>query len=161
MLIFSSAGSVLSGGQQKRLALAKVLLDEADFVIMDEPTNHLDLDMIEWLESFLTTANMTMLLVTHDRYFLDEICDEILELDNGTLYRHKGNYSYYLEKKPKGWIMNRHLRLVQKIFIGQNWSGCANSQEQEALSQNRVLMHFMKQKKMPKGKQNRIMFTRH
>lgn len=98
---FHQQVGVLSGGQQKRLALAKVLLDEADFVIMDEPTNHLDLDMIEWLESFLTTANMTMLLVTHDRYFLDEICDEILELDNGTLYRHKGNYSYYLEKKAE------------------------------------------------------------
>lgn len=91
----------LSGGQQKRLALSKVLIDEADFIIMDEPTNHLDLDMIEWLESFLASTNITMLLVTHDRYFLDEICDEILELEDGKLYRHKGNYSYYLEKKAE------------------------------------------------------------
>ncbi len=98
---FHQQVSALSGGQQKRLALAQVLLAEADFIIMDEPTNHLDLDMIEWMESFLASTSLTMLLVTHDRYFLDEICDEILELDNGTLYRHKGNYSYYLTKKAE------------------------------------------------------------
>jgi ABC transport system ATP-binding/permease protein len=89
----------LSGGQKKRVALAKVLLEEPDFLIMDEPTNHLDLDMIEWLEDYLDRANMTLLMVTHDRYFLENVCNVILELDKGILYRHKGNYSYYLEKK--------------------------------------------------------------
>jgi ATP-binding cassette subfamily F protein uup len=89
----------LSGGQQKRISLARVLIEEPDFLILDEPTNHLDLDMIEWLEEYLMKANLTLLLVTHDRYFLDRICDEILELDGGILYRHKGNYSYYIEQK--------------------------------------------------------------
>ncbi len=89
----------LSGGQKKRIALAKVLLEEPDFLIMDEPTNHLDLEMIEWLEDYLDRSNMTLLMVTHDRYFLENVCNVILELDKGILYRHKGNYSYYLEKK--------------------------------------------------------------
>ncbi|CAN5242321.1 ABC-F family ATP-binding cassette domain-containing protein [soil metagenome] len=92
---------VLSGGQQKRLALAKVLIDEPDFLILDEPTNHLDLDMIEWLEEYLTRANMTILMVTHDRYFLEHVCNEIMELDRGVIYRSKGNYSWYLEKKAE------------------------------------------------------------
>lgn len=93
--------SQLSGGQLKRLALAQVLLADADFIIMDEPTNHLDIDMIEWLEGYLGGTHATMLLVTHDRYFLDEICTEILELEDGTLFKHKGNYSYYLEKNAE------------------------------------------------------------
>ncbi|MEH0154928.1 ABC-F family ATP-binding cassette domain-containing protein [Limibacter armeniacum] len=91
----------LSGGQRKRIAMAKVLIDEPDLLIMDEPTNHLDLDMIEWLEQYLVRAKLSLLLVTHDRYFLDRICDEILELSDGTMYRHKGNYSYYIEKKAE------------------------------------------------------------
>lgn len=89
----------LSGGQQKRVALAKVLIMEPDLLVLDEPTNHLDLDMIEWLEEVLSEKNLTLLMVTHDRYFLDHVCDEILELDSGQLYRYKGNYSYFLEKK--------------------------------------------------------------
>ena len=89
----------LSGGQQKRLALARVLLNEPDFIILDEPTNHLDLDMIEWLEEYLTKTNLTLLMVTHDRYFLERVCDTIIELDKGKLYKYKGNYSYFLEKK--------------------------------------------------------------
>lgn len=89
----------LSGGQKKRVALARVLIEAPDFLIMDEPTNHLDLEMIEWLEDYLDRANMTLLMVTHDRYFLENVCNVILELDKGVLYRHKGNYSYYLEKK--------------------------------------------------------------
>jgi ATP-binding cassette subfamily F protein uup len=89
----------LSGGQRKRLALARVLIQEPDFVIMDEPTNHLDLQMIEWLEAWLQSLDLTMLLVTHDRYFLDKICNEIIELDMGKIYTYKGNYAYFLEKK--------------------------------------------------------------
>lgn len=88
----------LSGGEKKRLALALVLLDEPDLLILDEPTNHLDIEMIEWLEKFLSQSNVTLLMVTHDRYFLDRICNHIFELSNEKLYHHKGNYSYYLEK---------------------------------------------------------------
>ncbi|EAY23817.1 ATP-binding cassette domain-containing protein [Microscilla marina] len=91
----------LSGGQKKRVALAKVLIDEPDFLILDEPTNHLDLDMIEWLENYLSASQLTLLMVTHDRYFLDRICTEIIELDRQTLFRFKGNYEYYLEKKAE------------------------------------------------------------
>lgn len=89
----------LSGGQQKRLALVKVLLDEPDFLILDEPTNHLDVDMIEWLEEYLQQPGITLFMVTHDRYFLENVCDSIIELDGGQLYRYKGSYSDYLEKK--------------------------------------------------------------
>jgi ATP-binding cassette subfamily F protein uup len=89
----------LSGGQQKRVALAKVLIEEPDFIILDEPTNHLDLEMIEWLEDYLNRANLTILMVTHDRYFLDRVCNTILELDNSTIYKYKGNYQQYLESK--------------------------------------------------------------
>jgi ABC transport system ATP-binding/permease protein len=91
----------LSGGQKRKVALAKVLLDEIDFLIMDEPTNHLDIDMIEWMESFLLKRNLTLLVVTHDRYFLDNVCDEIFEIDNKQIYRYKGKYEYYLEKKAE------------------------------------------------------------
>ncbi len=89
----------LSGGQKKRLALAKILIQQPDLVIMDEPTNHLDLEMIEWLEGFLKSSEMTLMLVTHDRYFLDNVCNEIIELEGGKLYYHKGNYAYFVEKK--------------------------------------------------------------
>ncbi|MCB9332499.1 MAG: ABC-F family ATP-binding cassette domain-containing protein [Lewinellaceae bacterium] len=89
----------LSGGQVKRLALVKVLLDEPDFLILDEPTNHLDVDMIEWLEEYLQQPGITLFMVTHDRYFLENVCDSIIELDGGQLYRYKGSYSDYLEKK--------------------------------------------------------------
>lgn len=92
---------VLSGGQKKRLSLAKILIDQPDFLILDEPTNHLDLEMIEWLQEYLTKSQMTLLMVTHDRYFLDAICNEIIELEEGDLYKYKGNYTYYLEKKAE------------------------------------------------------------
>ncbi len=89
----------LSGGQQRRLALALALLNEPGLLILDEPTNHLDLDMIEWLEQYLTQTKITLFMVTHDRYFLERVCDEIIELDRGKIYKYTGNYSYYLEKK--------------------------------------------------------------
>lgn len=91
--------ATLSGGQRKRVAMAKMLIDQPDVMILDEPTNHLDIEMIEWLEGFLSAAERTILMVTHDRVFLDRVCDTIIEIDNGTLYRHKGNYSAYLESK--------------------------------------------------------------
>lgn len=91
----------LSGGQKKRVALAKALVVNPDFLILDEPTNHLDLDIIEWLENYLATQNLTLLMVTHDRYFLDRVTNEILEIENGNLYRYNGNYSHFLEKKAE------------------------------------------------------------
>lgn len=91
----------LSGGQKKRVSLAKLLVEEPDLLLLDEPTNHLDLDMIEWLENYLNALNKTVLLVTHDRYFLDKVCDTIVELDNGKLYVYSGNYAYFLEKKSE------------------------------------------------------------
>lgn len=91
----------LSGGQQKRVALANVLITEPDFLMLDEPTNHLDLDMIIWLEGFLQRGNKTLLMVTHDRYFLDRVCDTILELDQQKIFSYKGNYAYYLEKRQE------------------------------------------------------------
>ena len=91
----------LSGGQRKRVALAKILIEEPDFLILDEPTNHLDLDMIEWLEEYLKRSNLTLFLVTHDRFFLENVCNVIMELDEGILFKYKGNYSYFLEKKAE------------------------------------------------------------
>ncbi len=91
----------LSGGQLKRVALANTLITEPDFLMLDEPTNHLDLEMTEWLEEYLRQAKITLLMVTHDRYFLDRVCSEIIEIDNRSLYRYKGNYSYYLEKRQE------------------------------------------------------------
>lgn len=89
----------LSGGQKKRLAIAKMVIDDPEFIILDEPTNHLDLDMIEWLENYLKDANLTVLMVTHDRYFLERVCNQIIELDRGVLYNYSGNYSDFLHKK--------------------------------------------------------------
>ncbi|MBB4043639.1 ATP-binding cassette subfamily F protein uup [Bacteroides reticulotermitis] len=91
----------LSGGQLKRVALANTLITEPDFLILDEPTNHLDLDMTEWLEEYLRRTNLSLLMVTHDRYFLDRVCSEIVEIDNRQIYQYKGNYSYYLEKRQE------------------------------------------------------------
>lgn len=98
--IFKSIGT-LSGGQRKKVALARTLIADTDLLILDEPTNHLDIEMIEWMESYLTHANVTLLMVTHDRHFLDQVCNDILELENGNIYHYRGKYDYYLEKKAE------------------------------------------------------------
>lgn len=98
---FEQKISELSGGQLKRVALANVLITEPDLIILDEPTNHLDLDMVEWLEEYLQRSRLSLLMVTHDRYFLDRVCNEIIEIDQQQLYQYKGNYSYYLEKRDE------------------------------------------------------------
>ncbi len=98
---FDQKVETLSGGQLKRVALANVLINEPELILLDEPTNHLDLDMTEWLEGYLSRANISLLMVTHDRYFLDRVCNEIIEIDHGMLYPYKGNYSYYLEKRQE------------------------------------------------------------
>ena len=107
----------LSGGQKKRVALAQVILEEPDFLILDEPTNHLDIEMIEWLEEFLLQSSITLFMVTHDRYFLEKVCNEIFELDRGTIYVYRGNYVQYLEKK-EARMMNDAVTLdkTKKLF---------------------------------------------
>ena len=111
--------ATLSGGQKKRLALAKLIIDEPEFLILDEPTNHLDLDMIEWLEAYLQQSRLTILMVTHDRYFLERVCNYIVELDGGVLYRYKGSYADFLEKKTareenQSTVLDRTKKLMRK-----------------------------------------------
>lgn len=108
----------LSGGQKKRLALAIILINKPDLLILDEPTNHLDLEMIEWLENYFAKENITLFMVTHDRFFLERVCNEIVELDNGVLYTYKGNYSYYLEKKEERIAAeNASIDKAQNLFV--------------------------------------------
>jgi len=107
----------LSGGQRKRVALAKVLITEPTFLILDEPTNHLDVEMIEWLEEYLSKTNLTLLMVTHDRYFLDRVCDEILEMENSAIFRYRGNYAYFLEKQAERLdIRNKEVERAQNLL---------------------------------------------
>jgi ATP-binding cassette subfamily F protein uup len=110
--------STLSGGQRKRLSLAVILIHKSDLLILDEPTNHLDLEMIEWLENYFQKEKMTLLMVTHDRYFLERVCNEIIELDQGNLYTYKGNYSYFLEKKEERMAMEQaNVDKAKNLFV--------------------------------------------
>ncbi|MCK9423719.1 MAG: ABC-F family ATP-binding cassette domain-containing protein [Bacteroidales bacterium] len=113
----------LSGGQRKRVALAKVLITEPEFLILDEPTNHLDVEMIEWFEELLSKARITLLMVTHDRYFLERVCDEILELENSAIYRYRGNYSWFVEKQAeRREIRNKEIERAQNLLrTEQEW----------------------------------------
>ena len=108
----------MSGGQKKRLSLAIILISKPDLLILDEPTNHLDLEMIEWLEDYFAKENITLFMVTHDRFFLERVCNEIIELDNGKIYQYKGNYSYYLEKKEERLASeNASINKAQNLFV--------------------------------------------
>lgn len=107
----------MSGGQAKRVALAKVLLTEPDLLILDEPTNHLDIEMVEWLENYLSRQRITLLMVTHDRYFLDKVCNKIIEIDREAVYAYDGNYDYYLEKRQERYdAMTSELAKVKNLL---------------------------------------------
>ncbi len=117
---FDKQVKYLSGGQQKRVALAKVLISEPDLYILDEPTNHLDLDMIEWLEDYLLSSSSTIFMVTHDRYFLDRVCNEIMEMDNHQVYNYNGNYSYFLEKRAERQLVEQaNLDKARNLYRGE------------------------------------------
>ena len=107
----------LSGGQKQRVAFARALANEPELLLLDEPTNHIDLEMIEWLEDYFSKEKITLFMVTHDRYFLERVCNEIIELDEGKLYNYKGNYSYYLEKRE---ARIAPLQIKQKICLRKN-----------------------------------------
>ena len=136
--------STLSGGQRKRLALARLLIDEPHFLILDEPTNHLDLEMIEWLEDYLSKPNLALFIVTHDRYFLERVCNYIVELDRGNLYKYSGNYSDYLIKKT-----TRHdNEVIEKEKAGKlmkkSLSGFAVLQKHAEQRRRVALMHSIR-----------------
>jgi ATP-binding cassette subfamily F protein uup len=148
----------LSGGQRKRVALAFALLDEPDLLILDEPTNHLDVEMIEWLEGYLTKSTMTLLMVTHDRYFLDRVCNHILEIEGGELYHHKGNYDYFLQKKAEreevyATEVDKAKKLAKKELEWMRRQPKARTTK----SKSRIDAYYETEKKASSGKVNKEM----
>lgn len=148
----------LSGGQRKRVALAFALLDEPDLLILDEPTNHLDVEMIEWLEAYLTRSTMTLLMVTHDRYFLDRVCNHILEIEDGELYHHNGNYEYFLQKKAEreevyATEVDKAKKLAKKELEWMRRQPKARTTK----SKSRIDAYYETEKKAGSGKVNKEM----
>ena len=142
----------LSGGEKKRLAMALVLLDDPGLLILDEPTNHLDVDMIEWLEKYLSKSSVTLLMVTHDRYFLDRVCNHIIELDEGHLYHHKGNYGYYLEKKmEREAVLQTEIGKAEKLMKKELEWIRRSPKARTTKSKSRIdAFHLIKQKALTK-----------
>ncbi len=138
----------LSGGQKKRVGLAKVLISNPDFLILDEPTNHLDTEMTEWLEEYLTESNATLLMVTHDRYFLDRVCNQIIEIDDFGLYSYTGNYSYYLEKREQR-IENRNATIDKARNLLRTEQEWMRRMPQAHTKHNTALTIFIKSKQSP------------
>ena len=132
----------LSGGQKKRVGLAKVLISNPDFLILDEPTNHLDIEMTEWLEEYLGRANMTLLMVTHDRYFLDRVCNQIIEIDAYGLFAYNGNYAYYLESGRNASKAGTRRWTRHGISCAQSRSGCGGCRRHEGTRRNIGLTIF-------------------
>ncbi|GAB1359606.1 hypothetical protein MASR1M31_13920 [Porphyromonadaceae bacterium] len=139
---FDQKTEQLSGGQLKRVALASVLISEPNFIILDEPTNHLDMEMVEWLENYLGRGNIGLLMVTHDRYFLDRVCNEIIEIDQRQLYRYKGNYSYYLEKRDERVEAQNAEVERAKNLLRKSSTGCAVNPKLELPKPNIELTPF-------------------
>lgn len=146
-----SVGS-LSGGEKKRLAMALVLLDDPGLLILDEPTNHLDVDMIEWLEKYLSKSSVTLLMVTHDRYFLDRVCNHIIELDEGNMYHHQGNYGYYLEKKAeREAVLQTEIGKAEKLMKKELEWIRRSPKARTTKSKSRIdAFHLIKQKALTK-----------
>ena len=132
----------LSGGQVKRVALANTLISEPELIMLDEPTNHLDLDMVEWLEEYLSRSNISLLMVTHDRYFLDRVCTQIIEIDDRQIYSYKGNYAYYLEKRGDASSYRMPKLTAHKTSTAKSSTGCAGNRRPVLPKQNRALTRF-------------------
>lgn len=148
----------LSGGQKKRLALAIILINKPDLLILDEPTNHLDLEMIEWLENYFAKENITLFMVTHDRFFLERVCNEIIELDNGKLYQYKGNYSYYLGKKEERIASeNASIDKAQNLFVKElDWMR-RQPKARTTKSKSRIDdFYLIKEKAQSRRKENQV-----